>query len=216
MPDRLVGAWYNSIPMNNAAQYDNSIQLRRAGRLLACVLACVALGAVLAGCGSFQRQPAAAQPAQTGQGGLTPESVTKAFFDDLSLALKDPALVNQDVRARWVERLSGYFAPNEREAQRVILNDALASFAEDRAQLGDDEALSLEIHFDEPRRIAEQGDQALVLLPNASIFMQISRITDRGAIPYYEQPISLDRVTGRTDGSVPTIRVGNRWFLTEG
>jgi hypothetical protein len=46
--------------------------------------------------------------------------------------------------------------------------------------------------------------------------MQISRITDRGAQPYYEQPISLDRIIGRSDGSVPTIRIGGRWFLTEG
>jgi hypothetical protein len=174
------------------------------------------LAGLLGSCGTLGQQRADTSQQQTGEGGLTPESVTKGFFADLGQALKDPALANEDARATWVERLAGYFAPNERDSQRVILSDALASFASDRSQLAPDEALTLEIRFDEPRRVSEDGDRVLVQLPNASLFMQISRITDRGAQPYYEQPISLDRIIGRSDGSVPTIRIGGRWFLTEG
>lgn len=172
----------------------------------------LALGA----CSGLPTERVVADEAQSGSGGLSPESVTRGFFEDLGRALKDPALVQEPVRAVWVERLAGYFAPNERDAQRDTLDVALTNFAQGRAKLEADETLSIEIRFDEPRRISNEGDRALVQLPNASIFMQISRLTDRGPIPYYEQPISLDRVIGRADGSVPTIRIGNRWFLTEG
>jgi hypothetical protein len=167
-------------------------------------------------CGSVPSDRSTTDPTQSGSGGLSPESVTRGFFEDLGRALKDPALGQEPVRTIWVERLSGYFAPNERDTQRDTLDTALANFADGRSKLGADETLSIEIRFDEPRSISNEGDHALVQLPNASIFMQISRLTDRGPIPYYEQPISLDRVIGRADGSVPTIRIGNRWFLTEG
>ena len=153
---------------------------------------------------------------QSGGGGLSPESVTRGFFQDFGSALKDTNLTDEDARDSWVERLAGYFAPNERDVQRIALSDALYSFASDRARLNPDEELTIEIKFDEPRSISNDGTRALVLLPNASIFMQISKMTDQGPVPYYEQPISLDRVIGRPDGSVPTVKIGSRWFLTEG
>jgi hypothetical protein len=177
---------------------------------------------LLAGCGFLpgSGSETTTNEAQSGGGGLSPESVTRGFFEDLGRALKDDNLANAATREGWVERLAGYFAPNERDAQRIALDQALANFANDRAKLADDEVLTIEFRFDEPRRLPatsdQPSDQALVQIPNAIIFMQISRITERGAIPYYEQPISLDRVIGRADGSVPTIRIGNRWFLTEG
>lgn len=149
-------------------------------------------------------------------GGLTPDSVTTGFFTDLGRALKDPALSNATTRSRWVDQLAAYFAPDERDAQRETLDNTLAGFASDRAKLAADETLTIEITFDSPRIISNDGQRALVVLPNASIFMQISRITDRGPVPYYEQPISLDRVIGRADGAVPTVKIGNYWFLTEG
>jgi hypothetical protein len=142
--------------------------------------------------------------------------VTSGFFTDLGHALKDPGLSNTTVRTRWVDQLATYFAPDERDAQRETLDNTLASFADDRAKLAADETLTIEISFDTPRVISNDGQHALVVLPNASIFMQISRITDRGPVPYYEQPISLDRVIGRADGAVPTVKIGNYWFLTEG
>jgi hypothetical protein len=170
----------------------------------------------LVGCTGLPEARPASDDTQAGGGGLSPESVTRGFFEDFGRALKDPDLGKQTVRDVWVERLAGYFAPNERDTQRETIDTALASFADGRAKLAADETLSIEIRFDEPRRLSDGGDQVLVQLPNASIFMQIARLTDHGSVPYYEQPISLDRVIGRADGAVPTIRIGNRWFLTEG
>jgi hypothetical protein len=134
----------------------------------------------------------------------------------LAKALKDPNLANETRRETYVEELASYFAPDERDAQRDTIDRALQGFAEDRAKLAADETLTIEITFERPRVLSNDGTNALVVLPNASIFMQISKLTDRGPVPYYEQPISLDRVIGRADGAVPTIKIGNRWFLTEG
>jgi hypothetical protein len=178
------------------------------------LLLATALLVLLAACGGLPSE-AVPDEAQIGGGGLSPESVTRSFFEDFGRALKDPNLADETIRNSWVERLAGYFAPNERDALRETLESALASFAYDRAQLAADETLTIEIRFDEPRSVRE-GDRALVKLPNASIFMQIARLTDHGPVPYYEQPISLDRVIGRDDGAVPAIRIGDRWFLTEG
>src|SRR5215216_1179465 len=67
---------------------------------------------LLAACGASPGEtPATA--AQTGGGGINPEAVAHSFFEDLSNALKDSTLVRDESRSYWVERLSGYFAPNE-------------------------------------------------------------------------------------------------------
>lgn len=194
--------------MTKAAQTDcGQIQ-----QLLIALLLILALSACAAPVAAPDEDPVV----QAGGGGLSPESVTRSFFEDLGRALKDPTLTSSAVRDTWVERLSGYFAPNERDAQRETMELALTSFATDRAKLSADEVLTIEIRFDEPRRISGDDSQVLVLMPNASIYMQIARMTDRGAVPYYEQPIDLGRVIGRPDGAIPTIKIGNRWFLTEG
>jgi hypothetical protein len=194
--------------MTKAAQTDCGL-LRR-------MLLTLALALALGGCASPTAEPVADAVVQSGGGGLTPESVTRSFFEDLGRALKDPTLASPAVRETWVERLAGYFAPSERDAQRETIDLALTAFATDRAKLSADEVLTIEIRFDEPRRISGDDTQVLVLMPNASIYMQIARVTDRGPVPYYEQPIALERVIGRPGGAIPTIKVGNRWFLTEG
>lgn len=194
--------------MTKAAQTDCG----RIQQLLSALLLILALS----GCTAPATAPEGDQVVQAGGGGLSPESVTRSFFEDLGRALKDPTLTSSAVRETWVERLAGYFAPNERDAQRETIDLALTSFATDRAKLSADEVLTIEIRFDEPRRISGDDTQVLVLMPNASIYMQIARMTDRGAVPYYEQPIDLGRVIGRPDGAIPTIKIGNRWFLTEG
>ena len=163
-----------------------------------------------------------AQPSNTASvssgGGLTAQGVVEDFFTDLGMALQDPNLAQEDRRSMWVERLSAYFAPNERAEQRVGLNDSLNSFARDRALLGADETLTIEVSLgkQEELQVIEQGDHALVLLPQAQISIQLARITTDGIVPYYEQPIDLGRLTGRADHSIPTIRIGNLWYLTEG
>jgi hypothetical protein len=181
-------------------------------RLLIVLVGFVLLGSA---CATMPEAPVDDE-AQSGGGGVSPVSVTQGFFDDLEKALKDTKLTDEDARDGWVERLAGSFAPNERDAQRIALSDALTSFANDRAQLGADEELTIEFRFDQPQQALIDDTHALVHMPNASIFMQIARMTDRGPVAYYEQPISLDRVIGRSDGSVPTVKIGNRWFLTEG
>jgi hypothetical protein len=155
-------------------------------------------------------------PSEQLGGGSRPDLVTGSFFTTLAKALRDPNLGNETRRSAYVEELASYFAPDERDAQRVMIDQALQGFADDRAKLADDETLTIDITFGTPKILSEDATRALVVLPNASIFMQISKLTDRGPVPYYEQPISLDRVIGRADGAVPTIKIGNRWFLTEG
>ena len=165
---------------------------------------------LLSSCSTSQQ---ASTTAVNAGGGASPQSVTEGFFSDLGKALQDPNLAQEETRSLWVERLSAYFAPNERSDQRVTLNDSLRSFANDRAQLGADEALSIEISLGNEKelQVIEQGDRALVLLPNAKISIQLSRVTKDGLVPYYEQPIELGRLTGRAEQSIPTIRIRNFW-----
>jgi hypothetical protein len=157
-----------------------------------------------------------ARPAPASGGGITPESVAENFFEDLGAALQDPALQEETARSYWVERLAAYFAPLERDDQRIALRASLTNFAGDRAQLNPDETLTLELSFDRPVKVSDDGERAMVRLPNGTLNMLIVRMTERGPVTIYEQPIGLDRVIGNPDGLVPTIRIGDRWFLTEG
>ncbi len=166
---------------------------------------------VLAGCA------AASTPQQDRSGGFSPESVAQSFFEDLRQALQDPNLRQAETRSIWAERLAGYFAPVERDDQRVALSRALAAFATDLGQLAPDEAVVFELRgFERVEKISDDGQRAVVRLPAASIYMALMRMTDRGPRTFYEQTIGLDRVTGRADGSVPMINIDGRWYLTEG
>src|SRR5262245_44050310 len=94
-------------------------RLAQFGRLV--FIALLALFALTA-CG-FGIVPNQGTP--SGGGGSTPEQVAQYFFEDLGQALKDPQLSNEDRRDQWVERLANYFAPNERDDQRIALSSAL-------------------------------------------------------------------------------------------
>ncbi len=171
--------------------------------------------ALLAACGAAPGE-VAPRAEQTGAGGVNPEAVAQSFFEDLSAALKDPALARDQTRSYWVERLSGYFVPNERDDQREILSDTLASFAAGERQLNPDQTLTLELRFDRVEKIADSGDSALVRPLNADIYLVIAHTTDRGPVTDYDQTIGLDKIIGRPDGAIPVVRIGDRWFLTEG
>ncbi|HMP39425.1 MAG TPA: hypothetical protein PKA05_03510 [Roseiflexaceae bacterium] len=149
-------------------------------------------------------------------GGISPESVAENFFEDLRSALQDPSLSSEVTQSFWVERLASYFAPSERDAQSIALRASLARFARDRERLGEDEILTLELTFDRPVKVADNGQRAMVQIPNGTLHMLIIRMTERGPLTIYEQPIGLDQVIGNPGGLVPTIRISDRWFLTEG
>ncbi len=159
-------------------------------------------------------QPSSVTSTQLPSDKLPPDIVVQGFFSDLGAALRDPNLGQEDTRSMWVDRLAGYFAPNEQYEQRVTLNDSLTNFANDRAQLGKDETLTIEINLGSKKQTSESGNRALVKYPDAKLFIQLARITENGIVPYYEQPIEIARLTGRSDQSIPTVLINNRWYLT--
>jgi hypothetical protein len=141
-----------------------------------------------------------------------------SFFEDLGDALNDPRLGDGERRAFWVEQLAGYFAPNERDDQRLALREALGSFAQDLAQLEAGETLTIEMRgfLQGQRSVSEDGSRATVELPQATIYMLITRAGADGPETVYEQPIALSQVIGNATNSVPLVRIGDRWYLTEG
>lgn len=184
------------------------------GWRIACALLC-AWALLLPACG-FATAEAPAQNEQSG-GGLSPESVAKNFFDDLRTAMKDPQLVNEDKRSKWVEQLSGYFAPAERDDMRVALSTALETFVEGLGKLSPDEALTLDIKFEGIETVSDDGSRALVRPINGSIYLLITRTTDTGTvINLWEQNDPLNKIIGNPDGAVPVVKIGRSWFLTEG
>jgi hypothetical protein len=185
-------------------------------RTRAALLALLVLLAALSGCGQVSETPTPAAAESSGVN--NPEPVVESFFEDLGAALNDPQLAQTDRRAYWVEQLAGYFAPNERDDQRLALREALGSFAEDLTRLESGEALTIEMHgFAQGRKsLSDDGLRATVELPDATITMLITQASDRGPITIYEQPIALSQVIGSSDNSVPLVRIGGRWYLTEG
>jgi len=167
---------------------------------------------VLAACGF------SATPSQEilGGGGSTPELVAQYFFEDLGKALQDPQLTNEDRRDQWVERLANYFAPNERDDQRVALSSALDNFVGGRGKLEQNESLRLEVRFEDIEKISDDGNRAMVRPANGSIYILITRTTANGFVTLYEDDVPLTKIIGNTNGAVPVIRIGRAWFLTEG
>lgn len=184
--------------------------------LLRAVLTLALLAGSLAACG-FEQQPS--EPAQSDQsgGGLAPETVAKNFFDDLRTAMNDKQIASEDRRSKWVEQLSNYFAPAERDDMRIALSTALDNFVSGLGKLANSEELTLDIKFDGIEVVSEEDDHALVRPINGSIYLLITRTTDTGAvINLWEQSNPLNTIIGNPDGAVPVVRIGRTWFLTEG
>jgi len=146
----------------------------------------------------------------------TPEAVVQNFLKDLSEALRDRRLTDDDARAAMVERLANYFAPNEREDQREAIGRSLSVFAASLAQLKDDQTLVFEVRgisdFRNFKKIADDGQRALIRANGASIYVLIAR----GNLVDFEQEVPLDQIIGRSDGTIPTRKIETSWFLTEG
>ena len=189
---------------------------RHMAGLVRAALALALLAGALAACGFEQPSEPAAQADQSG-GGLAPETVAKNFFDDLRAAMNDKQLANDDQRGKWVEQLSNYFAPAERDDMRIALSTALDTFVSGLGKLANDEDLTLDIKFDGIEVVSEADDRALVRPINGSIYLLITRTTDTGAvINLWEQSNPLNTIIGNPDGAVPVVRIGRTWFLTEG
>ncbi|MFO7169736.1 MAG: hypothetical protein DIU80_017075 [Chloroflexota bacterium] len=193
----------------------------RRNRIIPLAAAALTLLFALAGCGTVPQPRAVPRvaPQEIG-GGFDPQQVVASFFGDLDDALHDPDLRDATRRSYWVERLASYFAPNERDDQRVILSQALTSFVQDMAQLAEDETLTLELRgFDNVEELPTDpadGQRATVRLPDAEIYMLITRAGPNGPVTIYEDTVGLDQLIGNPGKTVPLVNVGGRWYLTEG
>jgi hypothetical protein len=153
--------------------------------------------------------------APPGGGSFSPEVVAQSFFDDLRDALRDPKLDDDQQRGVWVERLAGYFAPNERDDQRIALRAALDSFTAGRGKLEPNENLTLDLKIERLEQVYQTGDHAMIRPVNGAIHVLITRTTSAGIQNLYEETVPLEKIIGN-NGSVPVLRIGRSWYLTEG
>jgi hypothetical protein len=176
-----------------------------------CLLILLAL--LLAGCASTLDQ--GSEQAPPSGGSISPEAVAQSFFDDLDKALEDPKLADDQQRGAWVERLAGYFAPNERDDQRIALRTALDSFSTGLGKLEPNEDLKLDLKIERLEQVNQTGDRATIRPINGAIYVLITRTTNAGVQNLYEETVPLEKILGN-DGSVPVLRIGRSWYLTEG
>ncbi len=192
----------------HTAEYQPESKFRRTVFVFVAILALCVLAAC--GLGAAPNQEIA------GGGGSTPELVARNFFEDLRDALQDQQLSDEDLRDQWVERLANYFAPNERDDQRVALSSALDNFVSGQGKLDQNESLRVEVRFQDVEKVSDDGNRAMVRPINASIYILITRTTANGFVTLYEDDVPLTKIIGDTNGAVPVIRIGRNWFLTEG
>jgi hypothetical protein len=184
------------------------------GRLWLSLAALAALALLfLSACGITPEQNEA--PGAQAGGSFSPEAVAESFFEDLGKALKDPQLANDQQRGEWVERLAGYFAPAERDDQRIALRTSLDSFTNGLAQLEPNESLTLDLKIERLEQISQTADRALIRPVNGAIYVLITRTTSAGVQNLYEESVPLERIIGN-NGAVPVLKIGRSWYLTEG
>lgn len=166
------------------------------------------LALLLAGCASVESTAPSDDVSQS-DGSLGPVPVVISFFEDLRAAIKNPELSDADTREKIVDRLAGYFAPNERDDQRQALATALAGLVR-RQQLREGRApLTIDLRPGRFEKISDDGERALVRLVDAHLVLVYA--TERGNDESNTVPV--EEVLGRSD--IPVVRIGNRWFLTE-
>jgi len=168
---------------------------------------------LLTACAITPEQNTAQAPASGGS--FSPEAVAQSFFDTLRSALQDPKLADDQQRGMWVEQLAGYFAPNERDDQRIALRAALDSFTTGLGKLEPNENLTLDLKIERLEQVEQTGDRAMIRPVNGSIYVLITRTTSTGIRNLYEETVPLEKIIGN-NGSVPVIRIGRSWYLTEG
>jgi hypothetical protein len=176
-------------------------------------LASLTLVLILSACAGTPNPNLAEAPASGGS--VSPEAVAQSFFEDLDTALQDPKLADDQQRGAWVERLAGYFAPNERDDQRIALRAALDSFTAGMDKLEPNEDLTLELKIERLEQIEQTGDRATIRPINGAIYVLITRTTNAGVQNLYEETVPLEKIIGN-NGAVPVLRIGRSWYLTEG
>jgi hypothetical protein len=148
-----------------------------------------------------------------GNGAVSPQNAVDGYFQTLNRALKDPNIKNDDVRQKWVDQLAAFFAPNERQDQRAMIGTALDGFVQGlKTELKPNESVTLEVRYDalEPQ-VTGDGSRAVVRAVNGAIHLMIV-----GDTTWEQPPVPLSELTGRSDNTIPVVRVGDHWFLTEG
>lgn len=145
-------------------------------------------------------------------GGLNGVVVTQNFFEDFDKALKDPQIQDKAARKRWVDTLADYFAPAERDEQHDAIATMLESYVvELKNEVAPGEQFQIELKWDDFRQSEVHGNRTLVKVVNGRIHWQVLR--DGYLIDEQETP--LGQIIGRDDNTVPTVQVGNTWYLTE-
>ena len=175
---------------------------------LACRLLLASVLFLLAACG-----PTAVveEPGRIG-GGSTPYDVVNTFLDEFGQALKDPQIQNDDVRERRANILADFFTPGEREDQRVAFGTMLDNYAgELKTAVAPNETFVLQLVWDDIEAPANPPQRALVKVVNGSVAWQVLR---DGYIIDEQQTLLRDMI-GRADSSLPVVKVGTIWFLTE-
>ena len=168
---------------------------------------------LLTACAITPEQNTAQAPASGGS--FSPEAVAQSFFDTLRSALQDPKLADDQQRGMWVEQLAGYFAPNERDDQRIALRAALDSFTAGLGKLEPNENLTLDLKIERLEKVEQTDDRATIRPVNGEIHVRITRTTSAGTWNLYEETVPLEKIIGN-NGSVPVLRIGRSWYLTEG
>ena len=199
-------------PMTDDGRRIN-LQTFKPAKLQTILLGVLVLLLLLAGC-SVTPGPDDTQGTPTG-GSFSPEAVAESFFEDLGNALRDEKLADDQQRGAWVERLAGYFAPNERDDQRIALRAALDSFTTGLDKLEPNEHLTLDLKIERLEQVSQAGDRAMIRPVNGAIYVLITRTTSAGIQNLYEETVPLERIIGN-NGSVPVLRIGRSWYLTEG
>lgn len=145
-------------------------------------------------------------------GGSTPYDVVSTFLDEFGQALKDPQIQNDAVRERRANILADFFTPGEREDQRVAFSAMLDNYAgELKTAVAPNETFVLELVWDDIQAPADPPQRALVKVVNGRVAWQVLR--DGYIID--EQQTLLSDMIGRADSSLPVVKVGTIWFLTE-
>jgi hypothetical protein len=148
-----------------------------------------------------------------GNGAVSPKNAVDGYFQTLNRTLKDPNIKNDDVRQKWVNQLAAFFAPNERDDQRVMIGTSLDQFTQGlKTELKPNESVTLEVRYDalEPE-MTDGGSRAVVRAVNGAIHLMIV-----GDTTWEQPPVPLSQLTGRADNTIPVVRIGDHWFLTEG
>ena len=177
---------------------------------LSTLLLLCALLVLLGGCGPVGEATA---DIQIGNGAVSPKNAVDGYFQTLNRALKDSNIKNDDVRQQWVDQLAAFFAPNEREDQRVMIGTSLDRFVNAlQTELKPNETVTLEVSYDslEPE-VTDDGSRAVVRAVNGAVHLMIV-----GDTTWTQPTVPLSQLTGRSDNSIPVVRIGDHWFLTEG